>query len=79
MIQGDRDAAHRPPRDEGVEVVRGFRAAAILLAVVAPAELAALGRVNAPEANSRAVNFECVAVDDAGLSGKITGKCGQAG
>ncbi len=38
-------------------------------------ELAALGRVNAPEANSRPVNFECVAVDNAGLPGQLAGQC----
>jgi hypothetical protein len=54
-----------PSRDEGVEIVRGFRTAAILQAVVAPAELRAFGRINAPKANAGTVDFECVAVDDA--------------
>ena len=65
LIQRDRDAAHRSTRDEGVEIVRGFRAAAILLAVVAAAELGSLGRVDTPKANARAVDFECVAVGSA--------------
>src|SRR6266481_6840388 len=46
LVQRDRVATHWPTRDEGVEIVRGFRAAAILLAVVAPAELGILGRVD---------------------------------
>jgi len=70
LIQRDRDAAHQSTRDEGIEIVRGFRAAAILLAVVAPAELGSLGRVDAPKADACAVNFERVAVDDAGRSSR---------
>jgi hypothetical protein len=40
----------------------------ILQAVLAPAKLAALGRVNAPEPDARSVDFKSVAVDDAGLA-----------
>jgi hypothetical protein len=80
LIQRDRDAAHRSTRDESVEIVRGFRAAAILLAVVAPAELGSLGRVDAPQADARAVDFECVTVDDAGLAGQLAGRlCSSRG
>jgi hypothetical protein len=41
------------------------------LLVIAPAELIALGRINSPKPNPRPVNFERVAVDDAGLPGQI--------
>jgi len=74
LIQGDCDAQDWPSRDEGGEVVRGLRAAAILETVLAPTELGALGRIDAPEANARAVNLECVAVDDAGLPDQIVGE-----
>jgi hypothetical protein len=33
-------------------------------------------RRNAPKANARPVNFECVAVDDARLPGEILGRTG---
>jgi hypothetical protein len=42
-----------------------------LNAVIATAKLAALRRVNAPKPNARPVNFERVAVDDAGLPTQI--------
>jgi hypothetical protein len=42
-----------------------------LNAVLAPAKLIALGRVNSPQANARPVNLYGVAVNDAGLPGKI--------
>jgi hypothetical protein len=48
LIQRDRDATHRASRKEGVEIVRGLGAAAILQAVLASAELTALRCVNAP-------------------------------
>jgi hypothetical protein len=44
----------------GIEI-RRLGAATILLAIVTPAELGALGRVNAQKANAHAVNFERVA------------------
>ncbi|SIO35610.1 hypothetical protein SAMN05443247_04352 [Bradyrhizobium erythrophlei] len=72
-ITGARDAIHRPSRDEGVEIVRSFSAAAILLAVVAPTELGTLGRVDAPQADARAVDFERVAVDDGGAPDQVGG------
>jgi len=43
LIQRDRDAQDWPSRDEGGEIVRGLRAAAILDTVVAPAELRTFG------------------------------------
>ena len=54
LVQRDRVATHWPIRDEGVEIVRGFRAAAIMLAVVAPAELGILGRVDETSEVTRA-------------------------
>jgi hypothetical protein len=42
-----------------------------LNAVIATAKLIAFRRINAPKANARPVNFERVAVNDAGLPGKI--------
>jgi hypothetical protein len=57
-----------------MKAARSFRAAAILETVRAPAELRAFGRVDAPEVNMRAVNFQCVAVDNAGLAGQIAGQ-----
>jgi hypothetical protein len=45
-----------------------------LIAVSATAELITFGRVNTPKSNTRPVNFERVAVNDAGLPGEIVGK-----
>ena len=64
-------------RNEGVQLVRRLRPAAILQAVFTVAELRAFGRINAPQANSRAVNFERVAVNHAGLSGNVGGMRGR--
>ena len=58
-----------------VKFVRGLRAALVLQAVVAATELSGLGSVYARQTNAGAVNFERVAVDDAGLSGDCFGKC----
>jgi hypothetical protein len=43
LIARDRDTVHRAFCDEGVEIVRGLRAAAILQAILAAAELRASG------------------------------------
>jgi len=56
---------------KGVEIIRRLGTATILQAVLAPAELRALRRVDAPQANARTVNFERVAFDDAGLPGHV--------
>jgi hypothetical protein len=76
LIQRDRAAAHGPSGNEGVEIVRGLRSAPILQAVFSPAKLAALWSVDAPQPYSRPVNFQGVAVDDAGLPGQIAGRAG---
>ena len=60
-----------------MKVIRCFRATSILQAVFAPAELAALWRVNAPKADARSVDFQRIAVDDAGLPGEIVGQGGD--
>src|ERR1700739_4494463 len=73
-IEADRIAVHRSARDEGVQFVRGLRTASVRLAIFAPAELGGLGRIDAPEANTVAVDFQCVAVDDARLPDQIVRK-----
>ena len=74
MVQRDRHAAHGALGDEGVQLVRGPRPAAILQAILTPAELGALRRVDPPKADARAMDFQRVAVDDAGLPGEIIGE-----
>src|SRR5215831_12139382 len=70
------DACDRTIADEGVEIVGCPGPAAEVLGVIIAAELAALRRVNAPEPDARAVNFECVAVDDAGATDEGLGRSG---
>jgi hypothetical protein len=70
----DRVAAHRPPRDECIEVVGCLRAAAVWIAILASAELRTLGRIDAPQPNARAVNFQRVAIDHTGLSDHVVGQ-----
>ena len=43
-------------------------------AVLAAAQLAALGRIDAPKPDARSMDFQRVAVDDAGLTNKIIGQ-----
>jgi hypothetical protein len=68
LVKGDRDAAHRPSGNEGIEIVRRLRSAAILQAVIAPTELTAFRSVDAPQPDACTVYFQDVAVDDAGLT-----------
>ena len=68
------DACDRTIVDEVGETVGRFGSAAKLLGVIIAAELAALRRVNAPEPDARAVNFERVAVDNAGAANDIGGE-----
>ena len=56
-VEIDWIAAHRPPRDECIEVVGCLRAAAVGIAVFAPTELRTLGRIDAPQPNAPAVYF----------------------
>src|SRR5437879_10385843 len=70
----DGDAAHRPSRNERVEIVRGLGSAAILQAIFSPAQLTAFRSVDAPQAKARVLDFQRVAVDDAGLAGEIVSK-----
>jgi hypothetical protein len=48
----------------------------ILLAVLAATELVALGRVDAPQPNSRAVDLDCIAIDHAGVANQVFGRRG---
>lgn len=57
-----------------VEREGGCLAAAVLCAAGIEAELAALWRVNAVEADPLAVNFDCIAVDDRGDADDGLGK-----
>jgi hypothetical protein len=63
-------------RNESVEIVPRLGATAILQAVLASAELTAFGGVDPPEPDTRPVDFQRVAVDDAGLAGEILSKHG---
>ena len=74
LVQRDRKAAHGTLGDEGVQFVRSLRPAAILQAILAPAELAAFRRIDPPQADARAMDFQRVAVDDAGLPREIIGE-----
>jgi len=62
------------PGDECIEVICCLRAAAILQTILAAASLAALRRVDTPEPDPVSVNFQRVAVNDAGLTDKIIGQ-----
>jgi len=70
-IQAHGRAIDRPSCNEGVKFVCCLRAALILQALIVATKLTTLGRVNSPQANARPVNFERVAVNDAGLPGEI--------
>ena len=72
LIQVHGHAANRTLCDEGIQIIRGFGAAPILQTVVAAAQLGALRCVDPPKPNPRAVNLQCVAVDDAGLPNQVT-------
>jgi hypothetical protein len=45
-----------------------------LQTVLAAAQLAAFRRVNTPEPNAHSMNFQRIAIDDAGLPNKIIGQ-----
>ena len=71
LIQVHGHAVDRTPCDEGIQIIRGFGTATILQTVVAAAQLSALRCVDPPQADSRAVNLQCVSVDDTGLSDQV--------
>ena len=73
-VETDRIAVYGSPRNERVEVVSYLRAASISIAIFAPTELSAFRRVDAPEPNAVAVDFECIAINDARLSDQVIGK-----
>ena len=72
-IQRDRQAAYWASGNERVQIVRRLRAALVLFAVLAPAQLRALGRIDPPEPNSGAMYFKRVTIDDAGLPCQVIG------
>jgi hypothetical protein len=72
--QADRNAAYRSSRNECVEFVRRLCAAPVLLTVFAAAKLAALGCIDAPKPDADAVNFQRIAINDAGLPGHVVGQ-----
>ena len=71
LIQVHGHAVDRTACDEGIQIIRGFGAATILQTVVAAAQLSALRCVNLPKADPRAVDLQCIAVDDAGLPDQV--------
>jgi hypothetical protein len=75
LIQVHGQAIDWPLAEERVQVIRGLGPASILNAIIATAKLVALRCVNAPQANARPVNFERVAVDDAGLPREAVREC----
>ena len=68
-------AVDRTPSNECIKVVCRLRAAAILQAILAAAELSAFRRVDTPEPDAYAMNFQRVAIDDAGLTNEFIGQC----
>jgi hypothetical protein len=73
-VKADRKTAYRPTGNERIQIIRCLRTAPVLLTVFAAAKLAALGRIDAPKPDPGAVNFDRVAVNDAGLSRHIVGQ-----
>ena len=71
LIQVHGHAANRTPCNESMQIIRGFGAAPIPQTVVAAAQLSALRCVDSPQADSRAVNLQRVAVDDTGLPDQV--------
>ena len=61
------------PGNECVQVVCCLRPTTILQTVFAAAQLAALRRVDTPEPDADSMNFQCVAINDAGLTSNIIG------
>jgi hypothetical protein len=71
LVQCNGQAIHRPPCNEGIKIVSGLRSALVLQAVLAPAKLATLRRINAPKANARPVHFQRITIDDARLPSEV--------
>src|SRR5262249_45228093 len=67
-------AVDRTPGNECIKVVCGLCATTVLQTVLAAAELAAFWRVDTPEPNADSMNFQRVAINDAGLTNKIIGQ-----
>jgi hypothetical protein len=73
LIQVEWNAVDRTPIDVAVEIIRRLRAATIQRATVAAAKLIAFRSINAPQPNTRPVNFQRVAIDNCGLTNEIIG------
>jgi hypothetical protein len=69
-IAVDLNAAYRTARNECVKVVCSFLPTTIF-ALIISAKLIGLRSVDSPEAYTRPVGFQSVAVDDRGLADKI--------
>ncbi len=73
-VEADWNTIDGTAGNEGVKVVRGLRTTPILQAVFAAAQLAALRCIDAPKPDAHSMHFQRVAVDIAGLSGKLIGQ-----
>ena len=67
-------AVNRTPGNERIKVVCRLRAATILQTVLTAAQLTAFRRVDTPKPNADSMNFQGVAINDAGLTNKIIGQ-----
>jgi hypothetical protein len=73
-VQRDWQTVYQPPCNEGIQIVRRLGTAPILQAVLAATKLAAFWRIDPPQADPGPMDFQRIAIDDAGLPRKITGK-----
>jgi len=71
LVEAKRYAVDGAAGDESIKIVRGLRAATILQAVFAAAELTALRSIDTPKPDARSMYFKRIAVDNAGLSNEI--------
>ena len=61
--------------NEVEERVGCLLSAAVRFAVFVAAKLVGLGRIDSEYANTGAVNFDSIAIDDGCLSNQVTGEC----
>jgi hypothetical protein len=73
-IEAEGRAVNRTPADERVKVVCCLRTTTILQTVIAAAELTAFRRVDTPEPDTDPMNFQRVAINNAGLTDKVIGQ-----
>jgi len=74
LVEAERHTIDRAASNKSIKVVRGLCTATILQTVFATAELTALRRIDTPKPDPRSMYFQRVAVNHAGLSGKIIGQ-----